>query len=97
MWGSIDGASSGRAKQNLKDGAVAVIVLIGSYVIIGTIVGVLGGSSIKTDLNTYFFVNTDLKTKAPAATPAAPVKPGDTTKPADPAKPDPAKPAAPAK
>jgi hypothetical protein len=57
IYGGIDGKSNATAKRNFGDLAWAFLLLLGTYTIIATIVGLVGGSSIETDLSSYFTNN----------------------------------------
>jgi hypothetical protein len=85
IWGFINDSAIGKAKQAMRDAGISAIVVISVYVIIGTIVGVLGGSSIKTDLSSYFYTNTNIAkpaTEKPTTTPIKekPAETNDTNK-----------------
>ena len=62
MWvySGFDGKSQATAKRNIADLVWALVLLLGAYVIISTIVGLIGAGSVETDLSTFFNVNTKL-------------------------------------
>ena len=62
MWvySGFDGKSQATAKRNIGDLVWALVLLLGAYVIISTIVGLIGAGSVETDLSTFFNVNTKL-------------------------------------
>ena len=62
MWiyGGIDGKSQVTAKRNIGDLVWALVLLLGAYVIISTIVGLIGAAQVQTDLTTFFNINTKI-------------------------------------
>lgn len=57
-WGGIDNKNITQAKQNFKDTFVAIGLLLGTFIIISTILGILTPNEIETDMNKLFYINT---------------------------------------
>lgn len=58
IWNGIDGAQVAKAKKNFSDGIFALILILSTYLIIGTILGVIGGTNIETDVGKLFNTQT---------------------------------------
>lgn len=58
IWGGVDGKSAAQARKNLLDVMWAFVILIGAYLILSTLIGLLGVETVNTDLSQFFFTNT---------------------------------------
>lgn len=59
-WGGIDNKNISQAKQNFKDAGVAVLMLISTYVILSTIIGLLSPNQVDTNINNLFYNRTKI-------------------------------------
>ena len=54
IWDGIDGKQASQAKKNLSDAVYALLIVFSTFIIINTILGIIGGTNLTTGLGKFF-------------------------------------------
>lgn len=54
IWDGIDGNQAAQAKKNLADAAYALLIVFSTFIIINTILGLIGGANLITGIGKFF-------------------------------------------
>ena len=54
MWGGVDGNSDKKALRNIQDSSVAILLVVGAYIVVFTILDLFQIQNLDTDLNRFF-------------------------------------------